>query len=332
MARPFWKEGGTLSASTDFLDLLRELEGANIDHPRIGQSGSRQQEIVLLGQEPHIDFSDDNVMTIGATSDGKPTVVSRFLGLMGPQGALPLHTTYEARHWLNMRDPSFARFADLFNNRFLQLYYRAWANARPAVQADRPKDNQFTVYLGSAIGIGTWPTQNRDSINDFTKLALAGLLAPAVKSASRLESMLSWMFNVATAVEQFVGSWLPLDRQEQAVLSKGNCSLGVDSLVGSSAFSLHDTFRIKIAVRNLQEFESFLPSGKHFRQLADAVLFYAGSTYIYDVMIGIPENQTRPVQLGTFGRLGWTSWTTKPNTVGSDTTRWDCRFHPGEMT
>ena len=321
-----------MSTGADFLDLMRQLERANPDQPRIGLSGSHQQEIVLLRQEPHVDFSDTNVTGVEQSSDGKPTVTSRFLGLMGPQGALPLHTTYETRQWLEMRDPSFARFADIFNNRFLQLFYRAWANARPAVQADRPKDNQFKVYLGSAIGIATAPTQNRDSIHDFTKLALAGLLSPSVKSASRLEGMLAWLFKAAVSVEQFVGSWLPLDTEEQSVLSKGKCSLGTDSLIGKSAFSLHDTFRIKIEVKNLEEFESFLPSGEHFRQLADAVLFYAGSTHIYDVMIGISDGETQPMQLGTFGRLGWTSWTAKPKAAASKTVRWDCRFHPAEMT
>ena len=321
-----------MNAGADFLDLMRKLESASPDQPRIGLSGSRQQELALLGQEPHVDFSDTNVTSVGQSTDGKPMVNSRFLGLMGPQGALPLHTTYETRQWMEMRDPSFARFADIFNNRFLQLFYRAWANARPAVQADRPNDNQFKVYLGSAIGIATSATQNRDSIHDFTKLALTGLLSPSVKSASRLEGMLTWLFKAAVSVEQFVGSWLPLEMEEQSVLSKGKCSLGTDSLIGKSAFSMHDTFRIRIEVKNLEEFESFLPSGEHFHQLADAVLFYVGSTYIYDVKIGIPEHETRPIQLGNFGRLGWTSWTAGRKSEMRKAVRWDCRFHPAEMT
>jgi type VI secretion system protein ImpH len=95
---------------------------------------------------------------------------------------------------------------------------------------------------------------------------------------------------------------------------------------------MHDTFRIRIEVKNLAEFESFLPSGEHFHQLADAVLFYVGSTYIYDVKIGIPEHETRPMRLGSFGRLGWTSWTAGRKSEMPKAVRWDCRFHPAEMT
>ena len=320
-----------MSESVDFFDLMREFDRAQPEMPRIGHSGSRLQEIVLLGQEPHIDFSDSNVSSIEQTPDGKPLVLSRFLGLLGPQGALPLHTTYETKHWLNMRDPAFARFVDLFNNRFLQLFYRAWADARPAVQADRPHDNQFVTYIGSAIGIGTPPTQNRDSVHDFTKLAVAGLLGPAVKSASRLENVLEWMFKVRVAVEQFSGVWLPLERAEQASLSAGSCGLGVDSIVGKSAFSLCDKFRVLLNVNSLAEFETFLPDGQNFRPLADAIEFYVGPGMIYDVALGLVEKETKPVQLGTFGRLGWTSWMTVKAGDGAIKTRWDCRFHPAAM-
>jgi type VI secretion system protein ImpH len=157
------------------------------------------------------------------------------------------------------------------------------------------------------------------------------LLAPAVKSASRLEGMLAWMFKVDVSVEQFTGVWLPLDKAEQAALSKGNCSLGIDSIIGKSTFSLRDKFRVKLKVVNLAEFETFLPSGKNFRLMADAIEFYVGSMMIYDVAIGLPEPEAKPLQVGGFGRLGWTSWLTKKINQDPEITRWDCRFHPAEL-
>ena len=74
----------------------------------------------------------------------------RFLGFFGPQGALPLDTTIEAFHWARGHDESFVRFANIFADRFLQLFYRAWAQAQPHVNRDRPKDDRFTVYVGDA--------------------------------------------------------------------------------------------------------------------------------------------------------------------------------------
>ncbi len=317
--------------SHDFLDLMRRLEIASAAKPRIGESADLSEDVVSLGQMPHINFSDSNVDVLDVLPDGRRRVLSRFLGLLGPQGALPLHNTYEAVHWQHMRDPAFARFLDVFNNRFQQLFFRAWANARPAVQADRPKSDQFLGYIGASVGITTPAMRNRDSLHDFTKSAVAGLLAPSVKSAARIENLLAWLFNAKVTVQQFVGVWLALEEREQAALAKDNCSLGVDSIIGRSAFSLRDKFRIRIRARDLAEFESFLPDGKYFRLLSDAVTFYIGNLFIYDVEIGLPLEKAKPVCLGQFGRLGWTSWMQKPEPshVGTNATiRWDCRFHP----
>ena len=35
------------------------------------------------------------------------------------------------------------------------FFYRAWAEARPTVQHDRPDDDRFAVYAGSLAGYGS---------------------------------------------------------------------------------------------------------------------------------------------------------------------------------
>ena len=317
--------------STDFFTLLRALEHRNPDRPRIGESSASTDEYVKLGQEPHVEYSVSNVTSAEQREDGKLFIQSRFLGLLGPHGALPLHTSYEAAHWRNMRDPAFARFLDLFNNRFQQLFYRAWANAHMVPQAERPRDNQFISYLGSIIGIGTSPNQNRDSLHEYTKLSVAGLLGSSVKSAARIERYIAWLFKAKVNIQQFVGVWLPLDIEEQTALGKGNCTLGSDCLAGKSAFSLSDKFRIRLQVADLAEFEAFLPDGENFKPMADAVAFYIGNTLLYDVEIGMSAAKAKPVTLGQFGRLGWTSWMNPQSDAASQDVRWDCRFHPTDI-
>ncbi len=318
-------------SSPDFLDLMRDLERASTNLPRIGESAALSEDIVTLGQKPHVNFSHVNVEEITVKPDGRRHVTSRFMGMLGPQGALPLHTTYEAAHWENMRDPAFARFLDIFNNRYIQLFYRAWANSRPIVQADRPHDNQFATYLGATIGIATPAMRKRDALEDYTKFALAGLMSSSVRSAARIENILAWLFKVKVQVHQFIGVWLPLEAQEQVSLGRANCVLGGDTLIGQQAFSVNDKFRIRIEASDLDEFESFLPSGKHYQLLADAVRFYTGEALIYDVEIGIAQSKTRAAKLGSFGRLGWTTWMKKPGIDKGAATRWDCRFHPQSL-
>jgi type VI secretion system protein ImpH len=316
----------------DFFDVLRRFERENQGKPRIGDSGARDEEIVVLGQEPFVEFPASNLGRFDRDAQGRHRVLCRFLGLLGPQGALPLHTTIEAKQWSDMRDESFARFLDIFNHRFIQLFYRAWADARPAAQRDRPPADRFAGFVGAAAGIGTPPFRNRDSIGDMAKLSVAGLLAPAVKSASRIESLVAYLFKAEVEVEQFVGLWLPLERADQSVLSAQHCSLGHDSLVGAAVYSVQDKFRIRIFARDLQQFEAFLPDGEFCERLADAIFFYTGDVLDYDVELALPERETRPARLGSFGRLGWTSWMTAKQDREAQGIRRDCRFHPSERT
>ena len=64
----------------------------------------------------------------------------RLFGLLGPNGPLPLHLTEYARERLrHAGDPTLSRFLDIFHHRFLALFYRAWAQAQPHVNRDRPE-------------------------------------------------------------------------------------------------------------------------------------------------------------------------------------------------
>ena len=47
---------------------------------------------------------------------------------------LPLNTTAEVQQWYLMRDEAFVRLADLFTNRFQQLFFRAWSDAHAISQ------------------------------------------------------------------------------------------------------------------------------------------------------------------------------------------------------
>ena len=80
---------------------MRRLERSYTDRPRIGDSASRREEYVLLGQDPYPRFPGlQSAAKSSATHSGRLRVLVKFLGLLGPQGALPLATTEEAL-WLD---------------------------------------------------------------------------------------------------------------------------------------------------------------------------------------------------------------------------------------
>jgi type VI secretion system protein ImpH len=313
----------------DYFAVLRHLERTHKDWPRIGDSATCREEYVQFGQDPYLDFPASNLGRV-AQEDNRPLkVFVKFLGLLGPQGALPLATTEEAYHYLLAHDDAFARFLDIFNNRFIQLFFRAWADSRPIVQHDRPGADRFVAYIGSAIGLGSRPYQNLDSVPDAAKLGFAGLMGSQAKSASRLAGAVCGIFNVQAEVEEFVGTWLAIEPAEWTTLG-GRCNtLGGDAMLGRTVFSVQDKIRIRIFVRDLAQYMRFLPSGDLCERLADLVFFYNGEQLDWDAELAIPSGAVAPVALGRSGQLGWTSWTS-PNWTSSESYRRDARFHPAE--
>lgn len=312
----------------DLFNVVRAAEAAQPDRPRVGDSARRTEDILSMGQDPFLEFPGSTLNRAGEDSDGRLLIYSRFLGLMGPQGALPLTLTEEAFHWQNEHDDAFPRFCDLLNQRFLQLFFRAWADSRPIAQYDRPKNDRFHDYLASLVGIGTPTFHNLDAVPDIGKLAYAGLLSSRVTSASRLSDFIAGFFGVTVEIIEFLPEQLPLDPADQTQLGAANSALGVDCLVGSSVLSFQDRFRIRVFTTDLEQYESFLPRGDMARKLADSVRFYIGDELEWDIELALPREAAPAAQLGAAGRLGWTGWmspgkapTTKPYLT-------DARFRP----
>ena len=154
----------------DFFAVLRRLERSFPERPRIGDVPARRDEYVALGEQAFLDFAASTIAEADRDGQGRLRLFVKFLGLLGPQGPLPLATTEESYHWTLARDDAFPRFLDIFNHRFLQLFYRAWADSRPVAQHDRPDLDRFAAYIGSMIGVGSKPYLKRDSVPDVLEV------------------------------------------------------------------------------------------------------------------------------------------------------------------
>jgi type VI secretion system protein ImpH len=313
----------------DYFTVLRHLERTFADRPRIGDSAARREDFVQLGQDPFMDFPASNLARVVLNDDKPLKVFVKYLGLLGPQGALPLATTEEAYHYVLSQDDAFPRFLDVFNHRFIQLFFRAWADSRPIVQHDRPKADRFIAYIGSAIGVGSKPYQDLDSVPDAAKLGFAGLMGAQAKCASRLAGAVCGLFNVKAEVEEFVGSRLMIEAAEWTILGGRYNRLGEDMLLGRTVFSVQDKIRVRIFTKNLAQYIRFLPTGDLCEPLADLVFFYNGEQLDWDVELAIPTGAVEPIRIGKFGQLGWTSWMA-PNWTSVEAYRRDARFHPAE--
>lgn len=299
------------SARMDFFQVLRLLENAHPELPRIGASLRPRDDAVRFGQDPSLIF---HATALGqftrASAAARARLAVNFFGLLGANGPLPTHLTEYVRERLrNGGDGTLLAFLDVFHHRLLSLFYRARACAEPAISLDRADGDRFSAFVGSLFGIGAPALRERDEIGDFAKLHFAGLLASRARPASGLVSILRAYFKLPLQVEQFVGHWMALPPE---ILSRigardqGN-RLGVSAVLGKRVWDCQHKFRLVVGPLDYADYTRMLPRGDSMRRLAAWVRNYAGTVLEWDVRLILRQDQVPPLKLGAM-RLGWSTY------------------------
>lgn len=300
----------------DFYQTLRRIECLFPDKPRLGEALRPADEPLRLAQDPSMSFAPAPIAAFQSEAAGlPPRLVQCIFGLLGPNGALPLHLTEYARErLLHHGDATLSRFFDLFHHRLLELFYRAWAQAQPTVNLDRPSQDRFSFYVGALIGIGTRNLRGRDAAGDFPKLFHAGLLARAVRNVDGLQALLAGYFRLPVCVEQFVGHWMKLSEPDRTRLGGGGpgAQLGIGVVLGARVWDRQHKFRLRLGPLGLSQYEAFLPGGTALPRLVALVRQYLCFELDWDARLVLKHADVPRLRLGRGGRLGWTAWLGRP--------------------
>jgi type VI secretion system protein ImpH len=238
-----------------------------------------------------------------------------FMGVIGPQGLLPIYYTELVMDRIRAKDPTLLDFLDIFHHRIISLFYRVWQKYRFQVAYEQGEGDQFSQYLLSLIGLGAPALQHRQQIPDQSLLCYAGLFAQQPRSALGLELILLDYFGVPVKVEQFLGAWYSLDKSSQCDLDDtffDSQQLGFGAVVGDEVWDPQSRVRIVLGPLSLETYLDFLPTGTAFNPLRNLVRFYAGDEFDFEVQLILHREQTPPCELGVEGptapQLGWLSW------------------------
>jgi type VI secretion system protein ImpH len=232
-----------------------------------------------------------------------------LFGLFGPNGPLPIHLTEYARERLqHAGDPTFSRFLDVFHHRFLALFYRAWAQAQPHVNHDRPKEDRFTTYVGAFLGMSPAALRGRDTVPDLAKFFHVGALIRHVRNVEGLTHILQHFFRVPVRIEEFVGHWMLLSTRERTYLGSDNAVLGSGAVLGGRLWDRQHKFRIHLGPLTLDQYESFLPGAHSLKKLVDWVRQYLCFELDWDVKLALDHSEVPRLRLGRGQRLGLTTW------------------------
>ncbi len=191
----------------DYFAVLRHLERMFPDRPRIGDSATRRDEFVRLGQDPFMDFPASNLARV-VRSENKPLQIIRQVS--GPAGAAGRAAALDHRRDLSlharaatMRFPAFSTSSIIGSSSCSFAPGRIRARSSSMIV---PTPTASSPISAPPSASARKPYQNLDSVPDAAKLGFAGLLGAQAKCASRLAGAVCGLFKVKAEVEEFVGT------------------------------------------------------------------------------------------------------------------------------
>lgn len=291
--------------------LLRYLDANAPLSKRIGYSVSPKQDALRLGQTPLLHFHSSAFTGLHFNKvNGNYKLKNAYWGMLGINGPLPTHITeYAIERIYRHKDDTLAEFLDIFNHRFLSLFYRAWADAQPAVSHDRPEADTFkkriSVFAGGLDDGGEASTEFGVPLNAGPYLA--GLFSQKSRSASSLKQVLSEYLGHDVSIEEFEGAWYTLQKNEQCQLGVHNAGLGTDCILGQRTYQRCFNFSIVIGPLLYDEYIALLSNNERFAMIKRLATKMVGAEYSFSIKLALAPQQSRPSYLGE-ARLGINAW------------------------
>lgn len=304
-------------ADMDFFELLRQLETATM---RFGRAGSAGSEPARLAQQPRQAFAVSDLAGFQPGGQGRAPVVSvNLLGLIGPEGPMPLHLTRwiiarQSSRWFAgadssgaTADTSFLDFINMLQHRMMALYWRAWADSRAGVQIAHGDGGQVTAMMRAMAGIGLPGTRSDDARIDGSKLHHATSLSQEVRGPERLTSFLQSVLGVPVSLSEFVGVWLEIPEGLQTRIGLRHNRLNDGAIVGERRFDRKSRAEIRLGPLTRAEFDRFSDDPLAKKRLRHALIFAQGNDIDFDIRLVLAASEVPRARLGAC-RLGLSAW------------------------
>jgi type VI secretion system protein ImpH len=300
----------------DFFQAVRLLSLMHPSRQMLSRLNEGLSESIRFRALASLNFPPSSIAQLIAGDPIAMTVA--FMGLTGPIGVLPEHYTEYMIARLFEKDTSTAAFFDLFNHRFIALFYQAWAKHDVVAsyeheQATKSNGRGLSQYVFDLIGMGTTGLRGRLRVPDEALLLYSGLIAQSPHSASALRGMLEDYFHLPVEIEQFVGRWISLVESDLSYLSPEGLhnQLGIGAIAGDQVWNQQAGFRVQLGPITYKRFVHFLPGGQAFSKLVNLTRFFAGRTLEFDVQLILQAAEVPWCQLSddpASPRLGWSTW------------------------
>jgi type VI secretion system protein ImpH len=298
-----------------FFQAVRLFERFKTGKP-VGRFENPAEEAVRFSSNPALSFPPSEIHSLKWSPGKQPQLSVNFMGLFGPLGVLPLPYTEWINDRIRARDNTLRAFLDLFHHRLLSLFYQAWEKYRFPVAFERDRDDRFTRYLLTFLGLGTEGLRRRLTVSDEALCFYTGLFGLQTRSATALRQILHDYFQVPVEIEQFVGTWRPIPESDQSRTGderEYSEQLSLGAIAGDEVWDQQSTARVVLGPLTLKEYLDFLPIGTAYKPLRELTEFFNRREIDFELQLILRRGETPGVVLDYEGLpteplLGWTTW------------------------
>lgn len=329
--RPDLTGGLAAPESMDFFELLRRLERPGV---RFGRSGGPSREPARLGQRARLAFATRDIAGFVPGTDTTPAKVDvEVLGLLGPEGAMPLHITRWIMGRMSERwflsagsdaasDTTFLDFCNLLQHRLIGLYWRAWADARPEVQIEHGPGGRVQALVEALAGVALPGTKPKGAADGQSRLKMrhATSLGRQVYSVERLTDYLRDVVEAPVSLVEFVGTWTTIPPRLQSRLGRAYADLGRSAVAGGRSFQRQTLVELRIGPLSLARFTDFLADPALTGRLRHAIRHAMGREMEFNLRLVLARDQVPDARLGRC-QLGRTAWLSPKRKTDADDLR-----------
>ena len=150
-------------------------------------------------------------------------------------------------------------FMDVFNNRINLLRYQIRADLDLGLNNREPEHTELAGYLGALLGVNDLEQANQIPLPPRCWLAMGDMLANSRHCAAAVTQLLSAQLDCPVRLEPMVGAWRPIELADQHRLGQGGRRLGLDTLLGRSAWDGAARVRLHIGPISYAQMVTLLP-------------------------------------------------------------------------
>lgn len=306
--------------SFSFFKAVHLLESIFPDKKPLGHTLLPGEEVVRFTSKPGFAFPPNEISSIEHEDKDRPVNMEvAFMGLVGPSGVLP--------HWYNEqvldklwdKDHGLKDFYDIFNHRFISLFYLAWKKNRLPINYQHDEKDRVSNYFLSLIGLTPGLVERLGLPQKSLVHFYSGLLSRQIPSSVTIEAIVETFSGTTVNVEQFVERLINISPEDQTQIGLANGQLGIDAVCGSCTWECQTKFRVNLGPMDYGGFQRFLPDGEMLHSAFSLVRYIVGIEFEFEIRVFLKREEVPSCILGVetppYPRLGWTTWINSPEST-----------------